>query len=239
MSSPQSGKSLKASNFPWLVALAVFDVLTVVAFIYPAVIMSSSFSQLTAARAALTLVLPVAVLLLVGVLPHNVKASLVYWKFHNVLPAHQAFTKHGHSDPRVDMTALRSVIGDFPTIPSEQNRLWFKLYKATENAPTVLEAHKMYLLYRDMAALSFLLIFSAPISFFLSGFGFSSALAVAGIFATQYVAAALSARHSGIRFVTNVMSIHSTAQVALKRPSTRQARPSRQKTKTQDQSESL
>jgi hypothetical protein len=158
----------------------------------------------------LTLVLPVVVLLLTGALPHNLKASLVYWKIKNVLPAHEAFTKHGPSDPRVDMAALQVHIGELPTVPSEQNRLWFKLYKATENALTVLEAHKMYLLYRDMAAISFLLLIAAPAGVYLSGFGLAAGMATAAIFALQYVIAAISARHSGIRLVTTVMSIHST-----------------------------
>jgi hypothetical protein len=204
------GKSLKAANLPWLVSLVVFDIIIVIAFVYPALISSSSVSQLTIARAMVTLVLPVVVLLLTGLLPHNLKASLVYWKVTNVLPAHEAFTKHGLSDARVDMTALRDHVGEFPTIPREQNRLWFKLYKATENSPTVLEAHKMYLLYRDMAAISLLLLIFGPTGFYLSGFGHTAALATAGIFALQYLIAAISARHSGIRFVTNVMSIHST-----------------------------
>ena len=34
-------------------------------------------------------------LLLSGLLSHKIKASLVYWKLTNVLPGHEAFTKHG------------------------------------------------------------------------------------------------------------------------------------------------
>jgi hypothetical protein len=223
MNTPPTGKPLKSANLPWLISLVVFDIIIVVAFVYPALISSSSASELTIARAMVTLVLPVVVLLLTGLLPHNIKASLVYWKVTDVLPAHEAFTKHALSDARVDMAALRADVGELPTIPNEQNRLWFKLYKATENAPTVLEAHKMYLLYRDMAAISFLLFFSAPIGFYLSGFGRAAVLATAGIFALQYLIAAISARHSGIRFVTNVMSIHSATPttVATKSPSTK------------------
>jgi len=225
MSNPPTGKSLKSQNVPWLVSLVVFDILVVVAFVFPALLNAASVSQAGLVRALVTLVLPVVVLLLTGVLPHNLKASLVYWKITNVLPAHEAFTKHGLSDARVDMAALRAHVGELPTIPSEQNRTWFKLYKTTENAPAVLEAHKLYLLYRDMAAISFLLLFAAPVGFYLSGFGLAAASATAGIFALQYLIAAISARHAGIRFVTNVMSLHSTmpATAAAKRSSTRKA----------------
>jgi hypothetical protein len=211
MSNPPTGNSIKAQNLPWLVSLVVFDILVVVAFVFPALLNAASVSEAGIARALVTLVLPVVVLLLTGVLPHNHKASLVYWKIANILPAHEAFTKHGPSDARVDMAALRAHVGELPTVPSEQNRVWFKLYKATENAPTVLEAHKMYLLYRDMGAISFLLLIAAPVGFYLSGFGRAAAAATAAIFALQYLIAAISARHSGIRFVTTVLSIHSTA----------------------------
>src|ERR1700683_4920233 len=117
MSGQSTSKSLKSANFPWLVSLAVFDIIVVVAFVSPALINSSSVSQLTIARATVTLALPVVVLLLTGLLPHNIKASLVYWKYTDVLPAHEAFTKHGLSDARVDMAALQAHVGKLPTIP--------------------------------------------------------------------------------------------------------------------------
>src|ERR1700730_8508542 len=86
-------KSLKSANLPWLVSLVVLDVLILLAFVFPALIRTTI--QLTAARAMVTLVLPAAILLLSGLLSHKIKASLVYWKLTNVLPGHEAFTKHG------------------------------------------------------------------------------------------------------------------------------------------------
>jgi hypothetical protein len=221
MNNPQTGKSLKVQNLPWLVSLATFDIL-IVAFVYPAT-SSASLSQLSIIRALTALLLPVIVLLITGLLPHDIKASLVYWKYNDVLPGHEAFSKYGLLDTRVDMTALRARIGELPTVPKEQNRLWFKLYKAVENATQVSEAHKMYLLYRDMAAISFLLFLFASIGFYLSSFGLTAVSATAGIFAFQYLISAIAARHSGIRFVTNVLAIQSTmtATVEPKQPSTR------------------
>jgi hypothetical protein len=107
------------------------------------------------------------------------------------------------------MAALRKNVGDFPTIPAEQNRLWFKLFKTVETEPAVVEAHKMYLLYRDMAAISLLLLIAVPAALYLNGAAVFAVVAVAGIFALQYLMAAVAARHKGIRFVTNVLAIHS------------------------------
>jgi hypothetical protein len=221
-----AGKSLKSANLPWLVSLVVLDILILLAFVFPDLIRTTP--QLTAARAMVTLVLPVAILLLSGLLSHKIKASLVYWKLANVLPAHEAFTKHGSLDTRIDMAGLQKNIGDLPTIPAEQNRLWFKLYNAVEAEPAVVEAHKMYLLYRDMAAISFPLLIVVPVAFYLNGFAFSAVWTAAGVFALQYLIAAISARHSGIRLVTNVLAIHSAARTSppAKSPSPRKSKSS-------------
>jgi hypothetical protein len=226
MSNVSPARSLKSQNLPWLVSLVVFDILVIVAFLFPGLFNAASLSQAGIARALIALVLPVVVLLLAGLLPHSLKASLVYWKINEALPAHEAFTKHGPSDARVDMTALRAHVGELPTASSEQNRVWFKLYKATENAPTVLEAHKMYLLYRDMAAMSFLLLIAAPAGLYLSRFNLGAVSTTAAVFALQFLSTAISARHSGVRLVTNVMSIHSATTPA-PRPPAKKERPPR------------
>lgn len=217
-----SPRSLKAAGLPWLVSLVAFDILLIFVFVFPDVIGALSMAQLTVARATVALVLPVAVLLLSGLLSHRIKASLVYWKLTDALPAHAAFTKHGPADARTDMAALRKKIGDFPAIPAEQNRLWFKLFKAVETEPAVVEAHKMYLLYRDMAAISVLLLVAVPVSLYFDGTAGFAAGAVAGIFALQYLMAAVAAQHKGIRLVTNVLAIYAAAANA---PSRKSASP--------------
>jgi hypothetical protein len=68
----------------------------------------------------------------------------------------------------------------------------------------------MYLLYRDMAAISFLLLIAVLIGFYIEEFRLP-VWAAAAVFVAQYVIAALAARHSGVRSVTNVMAIHSAA----------------------------
>jgi hypothetical protein len=206
-----SAKSFKLARLPWLVSLVAFDIVVILGFVFTELISAASMTQLTAARAAVALVLPVAVLLLSGLLSHGIKASLVYWKVTEALPAHEAFSKHCRRDARIDLRALEKTIGNFPSIPAEQNRLWFRLYKAIETQPAIVEAQKMYLLYRDMAAISFLLLIVVPIVLYLNGAAaFFAVRTVAGIFALQYLIAAVAARHSGIRFVTNVLAAHST-----------------------------
>ena len=57
-------RSLKSSNLPWLVSLVVVDIMVLAVFVFTDLIASVSLTQLTAARAAVTGILPVGVLLL-------------------------------------------------------------------------------------------------------------------------------------------------------------------------------
>jgi len=164
-----------------------------------------------------TTVMPVLVLLIVNVLPHDVKSLLVYWKRLGVLPGCEAFTKYGPGDPRIDMAALKKNVGALPTESTEQNSKWYKLYKQVPNEPDVQEAHKLFLMYRDMAVLSLPLIALVPLSLSVAGASNSTLWLAAGLFVFQYLLTALSARWSGIRFVCNVLAIHSTRKVTVVR----------------------
>lgn len=206
-------QSLKSLNLKWLVGLALFDVIVVLLFVVPEIINTATISQLTIARVFGTTVLPVVVLLLTGLLPHDMKAVLVYWRTRDVLPGCQAFSKHSPDDARINMAALKKNVGVLPTEPAEQNTKWFKLYKMVANDPTVVEVHKMYLLYRDMAAMSLPLIVLVPLALYFVGASTAALWIAAGLFVLQFIATVLGARHSGVRFVCNVLAIHSATKV--------------------------
>jgi len=197
----------------WLVSLTLLDIVMLLVFAFPAVIEATSLTLLMSMRAALMMVLPIAVLLLSSLIPHNVKAMLVYWKLKNVLPGHQAFTRYGPSDPRVDMAALKKNVGALPTEPAEQNAFWYKLYRRVESENSVVDAHKMYLLWRDAAALSLPLVIALPLLLRWNGASTKAAWIACAIFAVQYLLTQMAARHSGIRFVCNVLAIHSTKRI--------------------------
>jgi hypothetical protein len=146
-------------------------------------------------------------------LPHDVKAALVYWKPLGVLPGCEAFSKHGPRDPRIDMAELKKNVGALPTEATEQNSKWYKLYKQVSNETEVQEAHKLFLMYRDMAALTLPLVVLVPLSLNMAGVVDSTLALAVGLFVVQYLLAALSARWSGIRFVCNVMAIHSARKI--------------------------
>lgn len=202
-------RSLKSLNMKWLVLLALADALAVLLFVAPELLGGALVSQLGIGRILTTTVMPVAVLLIVNVLPHDIKAMLVYWKPRGVLPGSEAFTRHGPSDPRIDMVALEKNIGALPTSPTEQNAKWYKLYKLVSNDSAVVEAHRMYLMYRDMAAVSLPLIALVPLALYLVGADEAAPWLAVGLFSAQYLLTAVSARWNGIRFVCNVLAVHS------------------------------
>ena len=216
-------RSLKSLNMKWFGLLAVADVLAVLLFIAPEVVIGTSFTQVGIERVVSTMVMPVVVLLIVNVLPHNVKSMLVYWKPLSVLPGCEAFTKYGPGDPRIEMAALRKNVGALPTDPTEQNSKWYKLYKQVPDEPEVVEAHRLFLMYRDMAVMSLALMILVPLGLLFARAASLAPWLAAGLFTVQYFVTALSARWSGIRFVCNVLAVHSArkATTPMSRPRNR------------------
>jgi hypothetical protein len=202
--------ALKTANIKWLVMLAVLDAAALMFFVAPELI---GIGMISVLRTGATAVFPVVVLLLTGLLSHDAKARLVYWKIANPLPGSQAFSKYAPADARIDMKALTKNVGVLPTDPGEQNAKWYKLYRLVGNDPAVTHAHKLYLMYRDMAAMSLLLIPLVPAALLCVGAPPTSRWIALSLFALQYVVCAISARHSGTRFVCNVLAIHSSTKV--------------------------
>lgn len=205
--------SLKSLNVKWLVTTALADAVVIFLFVVPE-ITSAAWTTVAVIRGVGTVVLPVLVLLIVNVLPYNIKAMLVYWRHLGWLPGSEAFTNYGPADERIDMVALKKNVGVQPTDPKEQNTKWFKLYKMVEHQIEVATAQKDFLMYRDIAAISLPLVALVPIGLWLAGVGPGEQWFAAALFFAQYLLAAISARHSGIRFVTNVLAIHSAKKIA-------------------------
>jgi uncharacterized membrane protein (UPF0136 family) len=83
-------------------------------------------------------------------------------------------------------------------------------------------------MFRDIAAMSILLVPFVPAVLFFLGSKSPVALLSGVFFAAQYFLAAVAAKNNGIRFVQNVLAIHATKKLA---PSKRA--PARTKAKTE------
>lgn len=201
--------SLKSQYQKWLWALVVADLVGILCLVFPGVPSADQLTKGTVWRLLTTTVIPVIVLLIVNVLPHKVKCMLVYWKPYGWLPGCEAFTKYGPQDPRIDMLRLAANVGPLPTEREKQNSRWYQLYKVKAEETEVAEAHKLFLMYRDMATITVFLIPLVPLALYYAFAPAASQWIVAGALLVQYFVTSLSARHSGIRFVTNVVAVHS------------------------------
>lgn len=213
MSKTNPERSLKSLNMKWLVMLASLDVVVVLLFAAPEFIKDATRSNITVIRGLVTALLPVIIMLLTGMLSHEIKARLVYWKWTNPYPGCEAFSRHGPADARIDMVALEKNVGDLPSSEVEQNKKWFKLYKLVSDDKAVVEAHKLYLMYRDMAAMSLPLVVLVPLGLWLGSVHTDSLWIITFFLIIQFMVCSLSARNSGTRFVCNVLSIHSTKKI--------------------------
>lgn len=206
-------RSLKSLNFKWHIALATADAILLALFVAPELFTTATTTQLGTYRALSAVLVPVVVLLLMNVLPSNVKAMLVYWKPLGVLPGCEAFSRHAHSDPRVNIAQLKKNVGALPSDPKEQNAMWYKLYKKVESRTEVATAQKDFLMYRDMAVLSLPLMVLVPLCMLIAGVGYSGVWITTLLFFLQYLVTAISARHAGVSFVCNVLAIHSASKI--------------------------
>lgn len=219
-----SGASLMSRNFKWLCSLAIVDVVVVLIVVFPEVVGGVSLAQLATIRGVFVSALPVLVLVLSALLPANVKASLVYWKGREALPGHEAFSRHAVADPRIDIAELEKAVGVLPSSGAEQNAVWYGLYRRVDTDVTVVEAHRAYLLFRDMAAISVLLVVLLPFGLYASGASLMACLVGAALFFVQYALTAVAARNSGIRFVTNVLAVHASRRTVSERPASQESR---------------
>lgn len=208
-----SSKSLKSEYAKWLWMLAVADLIVVLFFLVPGVPSGASLAEVGNWRLLTTVIIPIVVLLVVNVLPHKAKCMLVYWKPYGWLPGCEVFSKYARDDVRINMQTLTKNVGALPTDPGEQNSRWYQLYKQIENEPEITEVHRSFLMYRDMAVFSLPFIALAPLCLHFAGASPQAQWIGAGIFFVQYLLTALSARHSGIRFLTNVLAVHSARKL--------------------------
>ena len=148
-----------------------------------------------------------------NLLSADMKARVVFLRWRNPLPGHRAFSVFGPRDSRIDMLALRIAYGpELPSHPVAQNRLWYRIFQNVTNAVPILQLHRDFLLLRDYTriAILFLLIYGASaFTFIASG---RVILIYIALLAIQFGVVRQAASNSGIRLVTNVLAMVSTAQ---------------------------
>jgi hypothetical protein len=206
---PTGGKSLKEQN-RWHLYLVIAANLL---FLYGVV--QANAIRVDGLRAVFTNagnLLPVAFAVLIstvlnGQLSDQTKARLIFLRWRNALPGHRAFSEYAISDPRIDLGALSKLHGSaFPTDPVEQNRAWYRMYKAVEKEPAVEQVHRDFLLLRDYTGLSILFFLFCGAAGLYAIPSTKIGLLYVGILALQYLVVRHAASNYGIHFVTTVLA---------------------------------
>lgn len=158
------------------------------------------------------LILSVLLMLLVSLLPSDIKHKLVFTRFRNELPACRV-DKLCRKDPRIeyDMVSQRwpEVFSDGIDGATRNSRWYQQIYKPVKDSQEVLQVHRNFLLYRD-AFSGLLLILLMTIGWSLLGnpklIGEINPL----VFAMQgllTILSSIAARVTGSRLVINAVVV--------------------------------
>jgi hypothetical protein len=164
-----------------------------------------------------------------GLLSADMKARLVFLRWHHALPGNRAFSKYARRDPRIDRVRLAQMTDkEALHTPEAENAIWYRLYKEVHNDPSVQQVHREFLLLRDYAGLAAL---------FLIGFGTVAIFTVQppkvlAVYCLLLIAQFITVRHAaatyGIRFVTTVLALKASAPAPAPRTPTKQtAKPAK------------
>lgn len=157
-------------------------------------------------------IIPILAIVLSGVVSDLGKARLVFWRWHNPLPGCRVFTELINTDPRIDVPALKKRLGELPEDPQAQNALWYRLYREQKADVRISEAHRSYLLTRDMATISTLFVVLFSIGVIGASVNWKTTVLYIFALIAQYLLVASAARNYGTRFVLNVLSEQSQSK---------------------------
>ena len=192
---------------PSVLAFVVFCTTLVCVFAIGGEITADGLKELTTdAKSLLLLISPLLFLIADGIISPDMKACMVFWKTQNVLPGHEAFSKHAHNDPRISVKLLRQSIGEWPRNSEKQNALWYRLLKKVEQQKGIQHSHRSFLLARDITCIALFYLVSTPILIYFLTATFVSAFMAFLSFGFIYFVMAFVAKNLGVRLVKNVLA---------------------------------
>jgi hypothetical protein len=200
--------NLKAKNTPQLWVLLSANILIIAGVIFPLYFkeLTNEFDILFILKGLGASISPLLLFLLNGLISSNQKAVLVFWKLKNPLPGSEVFSKLSKEDTRIDREKLKDIYGPLPKNPSEQNKLWYKIYKKNSLDIVISESHRAFLLARDLTSLCFLFVIFIGFPVLFIGKWPINIYYIAFLL-VQYFIVVIGAQNRGRRFVTNVLAI--------------------------------
>lgn len=159
---------------------------------------------------AVVLMTSLAVIVLDGLVPNVVKDVLVFWRWPHPLPGCRAFTTFAQKFPHlINIEALKKRVKPWPTKnqPDKQNKHWLDLAIKQQAEPAVSQAHRNFLLTKEMTSLSALFLILFPAMLCATEATTTRTIAIyAGALAAQWFLIALASRNYGNNFVIIVLT---------------------------------
>jgi hypothetical protein len=200
--------SLKTQNRPLILIFALFLGLLMLWAVRGKVDLSDIVGLDQYYQSAVVIgIASIATLLVSEIVPAKWKLTLVYWKIRNPTPGSKAFSDIALNDHRISCAALEERYGPLPKNPCEQDEKFYQIYKPLDGDIGIDDAHKSYLLFRELAVLSFAaMIAGSMIAYALSKSFFASGVYLL-VTTTMYLATAIAGQNAGHRFVSNTLAV--------------------------------
>ena len=107
------------------------------------------------------------------------------------------------------MENLEKILGVLPTIQSEQNRVWYKIYQKHKNDEQIIDSHLKFLFFRDSSILTIFILIGFVILCIIFKATLFQWIVTISFILIQLIIFIISARNNGVRFVQNVLCLES------------------------------
>ncbi len=202
---------LKTENQKQIYWILAFPLILCAAIQAGVTSISDEWLKLAAIEGASGALLYGAALVLTNLLPQSLKHKLVFTRLKDEMPAgriHRLISK----DPRIDFDAASTRwpdIFDESIGQSKRNSLWYSnIYKPVRDSSPVKQAHRTFLLFRDVTSGLAFLFFTAAIWFALGQTSWIPPLhgATPVVLFVFTVLTLIVARNAGTRMVVNAVA---------------------------------
>lgn len=154
-------------------------------------------------------------LLILNIVPSNVKEILIFWKINNRLPSYRWQNKIVSKDSRINIKILNKKYGK--NISSQkQHDIWYKAYQKYKAEEVILESQKDYLFSRDLCITTVLIMPIILAIYILSiiclHIEIDFIIVNMTILIILYIIFNIVSRNNANRFICNVLLLDSTLQ---------------------------
>lgn len=203
--------TLKTQNYPLLISFVILNVSIFLTLYNTGSItfenVEKYFNTLKLKDGIFFSFISLFVIICGGLFANTIKEIVIFWKIENRLPGCQAFSKYAINDSRIDLMKLKTKYGNLPVLPTEQNKLWYQIFKKLSDI-NIDKTHKDFLLCRELTMLNIIMLsFTIPI---LIKYSATIGCSYLIFLIFQYLFIRYCAKNNAERLVVNVLALASS-----------------------------